>query len=224
MFFISPQIFQIEYSENMNEIEVCVRPWYLWDVTLVCRDGNYKDLHKYLGTFGSEWAACCTGTCSVVELYLISLSLSQWANYILWQPQSVQLPVWHLVPSPWPHQVAFATGLPRDAGDQQQGLHHRRLFRQSTQGPWGWLQRWEKGLTWLHLCLSTPDNLFALDLACLRKWWTETSFMYSWLLYGHSQLPVLVLLSLEIGHTKNELFRNSVLIPKAGGSWRSWWQ
>ena len=93
MFFISPQIFQIEYSENMNEMEVCVRPWYLWDVTLVCRDGNYKDWHKYLGTFGSGWAACCTGTCSVVELYLISLSLSQWAVYILWQPQSVQLHV-----------------------------------------------------------------------------------------------------------------------------------
>ena len=165
MFFISPQIFQIEYSENMNEMKVCVRPWYLWDVTLVCRDGNYKDRHKYLGTFGSGWAACCTRTCSVVELYLISLSLSQWA-------------VWHLVPSPWPHQVAFATGLPRDGGYQQQGLHHRRLFRQSTRGPRGWLQRWGKGLTWLHLCLSTSDNLFALDLACLRKWWTEISSCY----------------------------------------------
>ena len=43
----------------------CVRPWYLWDVTLVCRDGNYKDWHKYLGTFGSGWAAFCTGGCSV---------------------------------------------------------------------------------------------------------------------------------------------------------------
>ena len=105
VFFISPQIFQIGYSENMNEMEVCVRPWYLWDVTLVCRDGNYKDWHKYLGTFGSGWAACCTGTCWVVELYLISLSLSEWAVYILWQPQSVQLPFWHMVPSPWPHQV-----------------------------------------------------------------------------------------------------------------------
>ena len=41
-------------------------------------------------------------------------------------------------------------------------------------------QRWGKGLTWLHPCLSTPDNLFALDLACLRKWWTEMSFMLSW--------------------------------------------
>ena len=149
MFFISPQIFQIEYSENMNEIEVCVRPWYLWDVTLVCRDGNYKDWHKYQGTFGSGWAACCTGTCSVVELYLISLSLSQWAVYILWQPQSVQLPVWHLVPSPWPHQVAFATGLPRDAGDQQQGLHHRRLFRQSTRG---------KKKVWLEFTLACPPQ------------------------------------------------------------------
>ena len=64
MFFISPQIFQIEYSENMNEMKVCVRPWYLWDVTLVCRDGNYKDWHKYLGTFGSGWHFMTANKCS----------------------------------------------------------------------------------------------------------------------------------------------------------------
>ena len=130
--------------------------------------------------------------------------------------------VWHLVPSPWPHQVAFATGLPQVGGDQQQGLHHRRLFRQSTQGPWGWLQRWEKGLTWLHPCLSTPDNLFALDLACLRKWWTEMYFMLSWCCFvAKVNFQSWCCTALRLAKPK---MNSSVLIPKGGGSWRSWWQ
>ena len=40
----SPQIFQIEYKENMNEMKLCARPRYFLDVTLVCRDGNYNCL------------------------------------------------------------------------------------------------------------------------------------------------------------------------------------
>ena len=224
MFFISPQIFQIEYSENMNEMEVVWGPdtYGMWpwsagmETTRIDTNiwGPLVQDEQLVVQVHVQWSSCI-----LFPSFLAIRLFTFWR-----QPLSVQLPVWHLVPSPWPHQVAFASGLPQVGGDQQQGLHYRRLFRQSTQGPWGWLQRWEKGLTWLHPYLSTPDNLFALDLACLRKWWTETSFMYSWLLYGHSQLPVLVLLSLEIGHTKNELFRNSVLIPKAGGSWKSWWQ
>ena len=192
MFFISPQIFQIEYSENMNEMEVVWGPdtYGMWPWSAGMETTRIDT---------NIWGPLVQDEQLVVQVHV------QWSSCILF---------------PSLLATAFATGLPQVGGDQQQGLHHRRLFRQSTQGPWGWLQRWEKGLTWLHPYLSTPDNLFALDLACLRKWWTEMSFMYSWLLYNHSQLPVLVLLSLEIGHTENELFRNSVL--KAGGSWRSW--
>ena len=176
MFFISPQIFQIEYSGNMNEMEVVWGP----------------------DTYGMwPWSAGMETT---------RIDTNIWGPLVQDEQLFVQVHV------QWSSCISFPS------------LLANGLFRQSTRGPWAWLQRWEKGLTWLHPYLSTPDNLFALDLACLRKWWTEMSFMYSWLLYGHSQLPVLVLLSLEIGHTKNELFRNSVLIPKAGGSWRSWWQ
>ena len=37
----------------MNEMEICARPQYFWDVILVCRDGNYNCLDFSIP--GSYW-------------------------------------------------------------------------------------------------------------------------------------------------------------------------
>ena len=73
-------------------------------------------------------------------------------------------------------------------------------------------------MTLLHPCLYTPDNLFALDLGCLQKGWTEMSFMLS----PRSAVATVNFQSrcctaLRLAIPKLNF---SVLIPKAGGSWR----
>ena len=83
MFFISPQIFQIEYSENMNEMEVLCEALILMGCDLGLQGWKLQGLTQISGDLWFRMSSLLYRYMFSGRAVSHSLSLSQWAVYIL---------------------------------------------------------------------------------------------------------------------------------------------